>query len=368
MARWRRWAWGLTACAAAVLALDLAFPLPPQARPGPGVDRAEQASLVVLAEDGTPLRIWPGSDGALRHPIGLDDVSPLYLQALLNYEDRWFYSHPGVNPVALARAAWQWLRHGRIVSGGSTLTMQVARLISPAAARRSVSAKLLQMLRALQLELHLSKHEILTLYLNQAPMGGMIEGVEMSSRAYLGKPALSLSNAEAALLVALPQSPSRLRPDRAAPRAQAARDKVLERMRQLGVWDAASVADARLERVFAPPLRANWLAPLAAERLRQQRRPQAAAVILSTLDAGLQARLEQVLLDRLVQLPEQVSIAALVVENQTLAVRGYAGSADFSDMKRAAHVDMVRGLRSPASSGWPKPGWPMTCPGLGSAR
>ncbi|MDP1900448.1 MAG: penicillin-binding protein 1C [Rubrivivax sp.] len=336
--------------AGAVLVLDLSFPLPPEARPGPATAGHEPQALVVLAEDGTALRSWPGSDGVLRHPVVLDAVSKLYLQALLNYEDRWFYRHPGVNPVALARAAWQWARQGRIVSGGSTLTMQVARLIDPAVAQRSVPAKLRQILRALQLELHLSKDQILTLYLNRAPMGGMIEGVEMASRAYLGKPARELSHAEAALLTALPQAPSKLRPDRAAARAQAARDKVLHRMRDLGVWDRAAVADASLERVFAPPLRAHWLAPLAAERLRQARRPGDLSTIRSTLDAGLQTRLEQVLLDRLGTLPEQVSIAALVVENQNLQVRGYAGSADFSDARRAAHVDMVRALRSPGST------------------
>jgi penicillin-binding protein 1C len=337
--------------------LDAVFPLPPMARPDATQSASEQSTLVVLAQDGSPLRSWPSADGVLRHPVGLDAVSPLYVQALLHYEDRWFYHHAGINPWALARAAWQWARYGRIVSGGSTLTMQVARLVDPALGAnhsRGVATKLRQMLRAAQLEMHFSKDEILTLYLNLAPMGGMVQGVEMASRTYLGKSARDLSHAEAALLTALPQSPSRLRPDRIERngplRAQAARDKVLGRMQQLGVWDAATVADARLERVFAPALRANWLAPLAAERLRQQRKPDGPAVVQSTLDVGLQARLEQVLLDRVASLPEHVSIAALVVENQSLQVRGYAGSADFSDPRRAAHVDMVRAFRSPGST------------------
>ena len=361
--------------------LDRVFPLPPTAFQGahtPG-------TLVVLAEDGTPLRTWASADGALRHPVTPEAVSPLYLQALLNYEDRWFDWHPGINPLALVRALGQWVQHGHVVSGGSTLTMQVARILemnSPdigaegGPAPRTVGTKLRQMARALQLEWHLSKHDILTLYLNHAPMGGQVQGVEMASRAYLGKPALDLSHAEAALLVALPQSPSRLRPDRAPALAQAARDKVLQRMVSLGVWPESTVADARLERVFAPPLRARWLAPLAAERLRQQAlrtaapftppaphaataantrsntvaRNAAAAVVRSTLDARLQIRLEQMLLDRLANLPPAVSMAALVVENSTLAVRGYAGSADFGDPTRAAHVDMVRAVRSPGST------------------
>ncbi|MBW8847811.1 MAG: penicillin-binding protein 1C [Burkholderiales bacterium] len=342
--RRRRFELSLAALLLILLALDFAFPLPKPT--------ADSPTLTVLAADGTPLRAWPGDDGAQRQPTTPEAVSPRYLEALLHYEDRWFRWHPGVNPVALARAAWQWARHGRIVSGGSTLTMQVARLVDEKAAGRSVPAKLRQIARALQLELHLSKHEILSLYLNLAPMGGPLEGVETASRAYLGKPAAELSQAEAALLVALPQSPTRLRPDRAVAAAQAARDKVLTRMQTLGVWTAADVADAKLERVFAPPLRARWLAPLAAERLRQQARRggKTEAVIQTTLDAGLQARLEQLLTDRLNSLPEMVSMAALVVDNHTLAVRGYAGSADFTDAKRGAHVDMVRAHRSPGST------------------
>lgn len=342
--RLRRAELALAAVLAAVLALDIACPLPQPT--------ADAPTLTVLAADGTPLRSWASDDGAQRHPTTPDAVSPLYLQALLHYEDRWFHWHPGINPAALARAAWQWARHGRIVSGGSTLTMQVARLVDERAAGRSLSAKAHQSARALQLELHHSKAEILALYLNLAPMGGPLQGVETAARAYLGKGAAELSQAEAALLVALPQSPTRLRPDRAVAAAQAARDKVLTRMQTLGVWAAADVADAKLERVFAPPLRARWLAPLAAERLRQQvrREGSAVAVIHTTLDAGLQARLEQLLVDRLPTLPEANSLAALVVDNRTMEVRGYVGSADFGDDRRGAHVDMVRALRSPGST------------------
>jgi penicillin-binding protein 1C len=351
----RRAAVAAAVLVASLLALDLAFPLPAPARGVAG------GTFVVLAEDGTPLRSWASADGSLRLPVATEAVSPRYLEALLGYEDRWFAWHPGVNPAALLRAGWQWARNGHVVSGGSTLTMQVARILDgapPGAPRslRSVGLKLRQIARALQLEAHLSKREILALYLNHAPMGGQVQGVEMASRAYLGKSARELSAAEAALLVALPQTPSRLRPDRAPGAAQAARDKVLQRMATLGIWSPQAVADARLERVFAPPLRARWLAPLAAQRLQHaslqagRRSAGMPEVVRSTLDAGMQMRLEQVLLDRLGGLPEHVSIAALVVENDTLAVRGYAGSADFTDNARSAHVDMVRAVRSPGST------------------
>ena len=334
---------------ALLFALDRLFPPP---LPRHGADGA----LVVLADDGTPLRTYPSRDGVWRVPVTLDDVSPLYVQALVGYEDRAFWRHPGVNPLALARAGGQWIANGRVVSGGSTLTMQVARLLEPPppGARRSLAVKLKQALRALQIEARLSKREILELYLNRAPMGGMVEGVEMASRAYLGKPARDLSAGEAALLAVLPQAPSRLRPDRAPQAARIARDKLLARMQSAGAWDAATVADARLETIIAQPIRAHWLAPLAAERLRRahaaERDASGQEVVRTTLDAAIQRHVEQVLLDRLGALPAHVSIAALVVENATLAVRGYAGSADFSDDSRAAHVDMVRAVRSPGST------------------
>src|SRR5437870_2474612 len=218
--------------------LDRCFPLPAPGRDSP-------YAMVVVARDGTPLRAFPGDDHVWRHPVSLDEVSPLYLDALIKYEDRTFRWHPGVNPFALLRAGWQWLRNGHIVSGGSTITMQVARIVDPRS--RTVGGKLIQIARAFQLEWHYSKNEILTLYINYAPMGGVLEGVEAASRAYLGKPANRLTHAEAALLTVLPQSPSRLRPDRFPGRAQIARDKVLRRMK--GRWPESSIADALTEPV-----------------------------------------------------------------------------------------------------------------------
>ena len=340
----RRLELGLALLLALLLALDLSFPPPLPRGPGQG--------LVVLAADGSPLRAWPSRDGAWRHPVGPAEVSPLYLEALLGFEDQAFRWHPGVNPWALARAGWQWARSGRIVSGGSTLTMQVARILEPRLARRTVPIKLLQILRALQLEVRLSKDEILTLYLNHAPMGGIVEGVEMASRLYLGRPSRQLSHAEAALLAALPRMPSRLRPDRAAAAAEGARNRVLDRLVAQGVWSEPVAQEAKLERVAAAPLRARWLAPLAAERLRAQASPaeRSAGRVQSTLEPELQAGVERLLTDRVTGLPAKVSMAALVMDNDSLAVQAYAGSADFGDPSRAAHVDMVRGVRSPGST------------------
>ena len=300
--------------------------------------------MLIVARDGTPLRAFPDRNHIWRHPVRLDEVSPLYLQALLGYEDRYFRWHPGVNPVALVRAAGQWASNGHIVSGGSTLTMQVARVLEPTP--RTVAGKLRQLLRALQLEARLSKDEILDLYINYAPMGGVLEGVEAASRAYLGKPARRLSHAEAALLVVLPQAPSLLRPDRHATEARTARDKVLRRMD--GRWSPNDIADALQEPAYAQTLRPPLLAPLLAERLKRLAAGQAR--IDTFIDAQAQQNVELLMADRLGALPVRVSMAVLVVDNATLEVRAYAGSADFADKERFSHVDMVRAIRSPGST------------------
>ena len=316
---------------------------PPQV-PGQG----GRQSLVVLARDGATLRAFPDRDHVWRQPISLEQVSPLYLETLIAYEDQYFYTHWGVNPLAIVRAAWQWLWHGRIVSGGSTLTMQVARIAEPIP--RTLAGKLKQILRAMQLEWHYSKEEILTFYLNYVPMGGTLEGVEVASRAYLSKPAIRLTDAESALLTVIPQSPSRLRPDRHPKAAQKARDKVLLRMQP--TWGEARVKDAMLETVYAFVPRDPMLAPLLAERLRQSALKTGSQPlrVLTTLDAQMQQSVETLMADRVHSLPPKVSMAALVLDNANLEVRAYAGSADFSDATRYSHMDMVRATRSPGST------------------
>ncbi len=257
---WLRW--GTVALLSALLVLDFACPLP--------LPKGGDASTLVTARDGSPLRAFADRNGVWRYPTTPDEVSPLYVQALLGYEDRWFWRHPGINPVSLLRAGAQMLGSRRIVSGGSTLTMQVARMIDPGLhgmRTRTPWGKLRQLLRALQLEVHLSKREILSIYLQRAPFGGTIEGVEAASWAYLGKPSKQLSHAEAALLAVLPQAPSRLRPDRSPDAAREARDKLLARMQDNGIWTRAQVDDARIEGVVSRRLRPPMDAALLAQRL-----------------------------------------------------------------------------------------------------
>ena len=305
----------------------------------------DDLARVVLAEDGTPLWRFADANGVWRYPVATDEVSPYYLDALLTYEDRWFYQHPGVNPLALVRATWQNLTGARVVSGGSTLSMQVARLLDPHS--RTLPGKLRQLWRTAQLEWHLSKDQILNLYLNRAPFGGTLQGVAAASWAYLGKSPQQLTHAEAALLAVLPQAPSRLRPDRHPQRAQEARDKVLRRLAEFQVWPQSAVDEALEEPLLLAPRLEPSLAPLLARRLN---RPDSPPLIRTTLDATLQRRLEDLLLGWRARLPEHTSAAILVVEEESMAVRAYLGSVDINDARRFGHVDMISALRSPGST------------------
>lgn len=303
-----------------------------------------QPARVVVAEDGTPLWRFADKQGIWRYPVTLEEVSPEYIQALLTYEDRWFWHHPGINPIAIVRAIGQNLLHHGIVSGGSTLTMQVARLIDPQP--RTLRGKVVQAWRALQLEWHLSKRDILTLYLNRAPFGGTVEGIGAASWMWLGKPPSQLTKGEAALLAVLPQAPSRLRPDRWPQRAEAARNKVLDRLAEYQVWSAQDVAEIKQEAVWLPPRQVPQMAPLLARRLLSLSPDNK---IRSTIDVSLQRELESLASSLKNQLPPRTSLALLVVDHRSMKVRGYVGSVSFNDDSRFGHVDMISSVRSPGS-------------------
>ncbi|EPQ0971760.1 peptidoglycan glycosyltransferase PbpC [Citrobacter farmeri] len=318
-----------------VWAADKIWPLPL---------REVNPARVVVAHDGTPLWRFADADGIWRYPVTPEEVSPRYLEALINYEDRWFWQHPGINPLSILRAAWQDLSSGRVISGGSTLTMQVARLLDPHP--RTFGGKFRQLWRAMQLEWHLSKRDILTLYLNRAPFGGTLQGIGAASWAYLGKPPAQLSYSEAALLAVLPQAPSRLRPDRWPDRAEAARNKVLERMATQGIWSRHQVEESREEPVWLTPRQMPQLAPLFS-RMMLGKNP--GDKIVTTLDAGVQRQLEELAQNWKGRLPARSSLAMIVVDHTDMSVRGWVGSVDLNDDTRFGHVDMVKAIRSPGS-------------------
>ena len=239
------------------------------------------------------------------------------------------------------------LAGGHIVSGGSTLTMQVARLLE-GAPTRDASAKLRQIVRARQLEASLTKDEILTLYLTLAPYGGNIEGVRAASLAYFGKEPTRLTLAEAALLVALPQSPEARRPARARVGGGAARDRVLDRVAAAGLITAEAAAAAKTEKVPT----ARRLFPMLAAHLGQQAvaaHPDAPVITL-TLDRDLQAALEQLARERVAAMGPKLSVAIVVADHRSGEILASVGSADLLDEKRAGFVDMTRAVRSPGST------------------
>ncbi|WNJ95534.1 penicillin-binding protein 1C [Vibrio ruber] len=302
-------------------------------------------SQTVLAEDGSILRHFADENGVWRFPVTLDDVSPNYLTALITYEDQYFYDHPGVNVLALIRAAWQWVSTGQIVSGGSTLTMQVARIRYPEP--RTVWGKFKEIIRALQLEWHFSKRDILTYYLNHAPFGGTYEGVQAASLGYFGHSVKQLTDAQAALLAILPQAPSYYRPDRHPDRARQARDKLMRRLVTQHAWSSERLNDALIEDIAIVPKAAYQSAPLLARRLvTDSQAPQ----IQTFIHSQWQNQTSELLRNYVHSIGQNVSAAALVVENRTGKVKVYAGSADFNDNSRFAYVDMVSATRSPGST------------------
>jgi penicillin-binding protein 1C len=304
-------------------------------------------STVVVDRNGQLLRPYATVDGRWRLPAATKDVDPRYLELLIAYEDKRFYSHHGVDPLAVARAAFQLVAHGRIVSGGSTITMQVARLLEPRT-DRTFTAKLRQAVRAIELERTLSKHDILTLYLSLAPYGGNLEGVRAASHAYFGKEPKRLSLGEAALLVAIPQSPEARRPDRSSNVARRARDRVLDRVAQADRVPADEIVLAKAEAVHAGRRPMPMFAPHAADQAIGT--SQGRKVVALTIDANIQKPLEELARERARALGPDMSVAIVAVDNATGEVLARVAGADYFDERRAGQVDMTQALRSPGST------------------
>ena len=323
---------------AAAAVLDRLYP--------PDLSRLADLSMLVTDKDGKLLRAFPAGDGNWRLPVQVASVDPGYSRMLIAYEDKRFYHHLGVDPLALVRATGQLLAAGHVVSGASTLTMQTARLLEPRP--RTLLSKLIEMGRALQLEERFDKDQILAMYLTLAPYGGNLSGIRAAARFYFGKEPAELSAAEAALLVALPQSPERLRPDRFARAAGKARAAVLARLAGTGAVSQGAALEAEhapLPTVrLAPPVDAPHLAA------RLVAAAPGAGGIRSLIDGDLQRRLQALALRRQQGLEADATLAILVVENGTRAVRAYVGAGDFFDEAGQGQNDMVRAIRSPGST------------------
>ncbi|MGI4800482.1 MAG: penicillin-binding protein 1C [Janthinobacterium lividum] len=327
MSRW------LCAGAALVALLAASAVVADQEAP-PVLTRLQALSLAMQDRQGTLLDVRLSPDGMWRLPAAVQDVDPAYLRLLLSTEDTRFYRHPGVDPLALVRAAWQLMTHGHVVSGGSTLTMQTARLLTPH--RHDMLGKLQDVARALQLESHFTKPQILAMYLTLAPFGGNIEGVQAACLTWFGHDPSHLSEAEASLLVALPQSPTRLRPDRHPDRAVLAASRVLSRA--MPGQDAAELAPLQRHTL---PQEAAYLAA----RLQGQGKQ---GVVRTTLDSRLQAGLEALAVRNPLWTGRATSMAALVVSNADRTVLAYLGGSNYAAL--GSQVDMVRARRSPGSA------------------
>jgi penicillin-binding protein 1C len=304
-------------------------------------------STQVVDREGRLLRAYATPEGRWRMRASVDDVDPRFLKMLVAYEDKRFYAHHGVDPVAIVRAAYLFMTHGRIVSGGSTLTMQVARLLEPRS-ERSLLAKLKQMVRAVEIDATLSKDDILSLYLSLAPYGGNLEGVRAASFAYFGKEPRRLALHEAALLVALPQSPEARRPDRSPDRARLARDRVLDRIALEARIPADEIALAKAEPVLQVRRPMPSLAPHAADQSIAA--TPGAPLHRLTFDLHLQKHLEKLARERAQTLGPEISVAIVAIDHASGEIRARVASADYFDAQRAGQVDMTQAVRSPGSA------------------
>ena len=304
-----------------------------------------ETSSEIRDRHGLLLRAYTTGDGLWRMDVSSDAVDPLFFEMLVAYEDKRFFDHAGVDPLATLRAGMQTVRHGRIVSGASTLTMQVARLLEDGSTGQW-QGKLRQMRLALALERHLTKAQILGIYLRLAPYGGNVEGLRAASLIWLGKEPARLTPAEAALLVALPQAPESRRPDRHPDAAKAARDRVLMRMAEAGVIDLEAARAAQGD----PAPDGRRPAPLIAPHMADRALAFGPGRHDLTLDRGLQRSLEDLVTRYMAGRDPRLSAAVMLADTGTGAILASIGSPAYTDTTGRGFVDMTQALRSPGST------------------
>jgi penicillin-binding protein 1C len=307
------------------IALDWAFP--------PDLSRLASVGTEVLDRNNRPLALVPAVGGVWR--FRAESEPPVVTDLLIAVEDKRFWYHLGVDPLALMRATAQLIRSGRIVSGGSTIAMQAARLLNPRP--RTLHAKLIEMARALQLEMRFSRRGVLDIWLTLAPFGGNLEGIRAGSLAWFGVPPEALEPDQAALLVAIPRRPERLRPDRHPDDARAVRDRVLAVGCRAGLFEISD-DPVPTARVPLPRHAPQLLGSLPHE-----------PTVRTTLDLPLQAALERLAGDSLVSLPKRASLAILIADAPSREVIAlYPG--DWRDRDRSGALDLTQAVRSPGSA------------------
>ena len=273
------------------------------------------------------------------------DVDEKYIQMLIAYEDKRFYSHLGADPLALGRAFIQALTNGRVISGASTLTMQVSRLLEPRP--RTLPSKITEIFRAFQLEQKFSKNEILNIYLTLSPFGGNKEGVRAAAHSYFGRSPAQLTASEAALLVSLPQSPTKNRPDRYPLRAQNNRDKILKRIEDLGIFPKDIIRTAFMDNIT---VKMNILPLNAAHFSNLLKNKYASKKIKTFIDKDLQIWSEVLAKSHVKNLPKASNAAILIIDNKTRKILSYVGSSEYQNRDILGYIDMVKAVRSPGSA------------------
>jgi penicillin-binding protein 1C len=327
---------------AAVLSLfflvSLIAPLPP----------LKPYSLVVEDRNGSMLQAFRAGDGIWRLRTPPDEIPGRLKEILIRREDRWFYYHPGVNPFAIVRALMQNARSGRRLSGASTLTMQIARMLEPK--ERTYLNKAIEVFRALQLEMKYSKEELLEIYLSMAPLGGNVEGLKSAALLYYQTPLERLNIAQLFDLILVPGDPNGLQPDKNGGRLLAERKRQASRWIREGVLtpgDSMIIGRTPAATVRkAPPRSAPHFALRAKEQFARR------GEVRTSLDLPTQLTVERLLTNHLRPWKQRGvrNGAVVVVENRTREVVAYAGSEDFADSGASGQVDAVRALRSPGST------------------
>jgi penicillin-binding protein 1C len=333
---------------AAIVVIPIFAFLADRVFPFPSAKLHRAPAVIVYDREGEPLRIFLPADEKYRFPVTLNDVPPELIRALIASEDRHFFHHPGVDPVAMLRASWSNLRARRVVSGASTIPMQIARMAEPR--RRSFASKGIEALRALQLTAHYSKRELLEIYVNLAPYGSNIEGVGAASYFYFRKEPRHLSLGEIALLTTLPRSPTRYDPFRDPAAARQARDRVLAQLHERGAFTAAEIGEARRQELPGTRRRVPFLAPHWCELVRRE--APAAARLQTTLDPRLQRIAQQRVTARAAELRSRSieNAAVVIIDNATREVRALVGSADFFDRRTDGQNNGAVARRSPGSA------------------
>lgn len=320
-----------------LLGLDLLLP--------PPIDHARNVSSVALDHEGRWLHAFTTEEGRWRFAAELENIDPTFVDRLISIEDKRFYAHLGMDPVALTRAVADAVSTGTISSGASTITMQTARLLEPR--KRTVLSKLIEIVRAVQIERRLSKAEILELYLTLAPYGGNIEGVRAASLSYFGREPDRLSDAEQALLIALPQAPEARRPDRRAAIARAARGTIIGKLAETGHLTPLQADEAQAARLPTSRTRFPTSAYHIARELTHGARGRAGDVI-TTIDVAIQHEAE-ILAKAHADLAKDGATAALIiVDHQTMSVRASVGSSG-RDVP-GGWIDLTNAVRSPGST------------------